>query len=124
MMLKRPLFSRGSFFGKGRKRGGGVCKNGGMKSHDHEVQWVSKAAAFAAENSVQCSYSILASSSLPIPGGCKMTSQAVVSALSNPAVSHPSTIDLCENTLICHNLVGCSRRAEQPSFGSRRAWHI
>lgn len=27
---------------------------GGMKSHDHEVQRVSKAAAKTAENSVQC----------------------------------------------------------------------
>lgn len=71
MMLKRLLFSRGSFFGREE---GGVAgwfvnvlnvaggwqkfrhsdKNGGMKSHDHKVQWVSKAAAKAAENSVQC----------------------------------------------------------------------
>lgn len=29
-------------------------RNGGMKSHDRKVQWVSKTAAKAAENSVQC----------------------------------------------------------------------
>lgn len=66
MILKRLLFRRGSFFWKG----GGVNaffdvavrwqnfrsgeKNGGIKSHDHEKQRVSKTAAKTARNSVKC----------------------------------------------------------------------
>jgi hypothetical protein len=69
---KATLFGTLFLEGKGRREIGGVWfvnvsnvalgraeiqasdKNVGMKSHDHEVQWVSKAAAKAAENSVQC----------------------------------------------------------------------
>lgn len=67
-MLKRPLFSRDSFE-EGKTEGNVMWfrniaigrveiwpsdKNSGMKSHDHKVQRTSKAAAKAAENSVQC----------------------------------------------------------------------